>query len=192
MNWTGVIPLNWGRDCKTRLSVRLTRAERDALVEAMARHVIDTVRLAGGIGEIVLLSPENPGIPQTRWVEDAGNGLNAAIAQALANTPTLIVHGDLPLLEPSDVEAALAAAERSGVAMAPDRAQTGTNTLALVSPQGVIPAFGEGSFARHMKLFPDAAIVRTLGLATDIDTPDDLDFVGHRLPDMTGYRAAPV
>lgn len=192
MNWTAIIPLNWGRDCKTRLSDRLSREQRDILVEVMARHVIAQVHAALGVAEVSLLSPEDPAIAGTRWLNDAGIGLNAGLARAMSGTPALIIHGDLPVLATADVEAVLASAQRNGVAIAPDRHGTGTNALALVSPSGIVPAFGEGSFARHRALFPNGAIVKREGLTTDIDTPEDLDFVAHRWPDMIGLRRAVV
>ncbi len=190
--WTAIVPVNWGRDCKTRLAERLTREERDRLVEDLARHVVGQLRLCRGVAEILLLSPLQPAILRTKWRKDMGHGLNAELRAAMPDTPTLIIHADLPLLASGDVETLLAEAGNSGGAIAPDRFGTGTNALALADSSGVMPAFGEGSFSRHRALFPDAAIVRRAGLATDIDTPDDLDFVRHRLPDMTGPRHAPI
>ena len=184
--WQAIIPLNLGRDCKTRLADRMSRAERDRLVEAMARHVVARVRATPGISELRILSPVKPGFADMIWAKDRGRGLNPELAAQLGSGPVIILHADLPTLETADVEAMLAAAEQSGAAIAPDRVGTGTNALALTDPAGFVPAFGEGSFLRHTALLPSAAIVARTGLAVDIDTPDDLDLVLHRLPDMLG------
>lgn len=173
--WTAVVPLNLGRDCKTRLADRLSRRERDRLVEAMADHVIAQVHAAAAITRIVLLSPEVPPFAGVDWAQDFGRGLNAEIAALLGRERVVIIHADLPLLGADDIGALIAAAEAAGAAIAPDRAGTGTNGLALADAAHIVPCFGEGSFALHLALLPHAAIVERAGLAHDIDTPDDFD-----------------
>ena len=90
-----------------------------------------------------------------------------------------VLHGDLPTLSSDDIRALLAAVPRpAGVAIAPDRAGTGTNGLAM-RPASAIPfRFGVGSFAAHAAATAEAgvsvAVVRRPGLAFDLDTPDDL------------------
>ena len=175
--WRAVVPLNLGRDCKTRLAGRLSRAAREQLVDAMARHVVAQLAATRGIARILLLAPLRPDLAGVDWVEDKGRGLNAELAQILGGGPVLVIHADLPLLAPADVGAMVRAATASGSAIAPDRTATGTNALALAAASGFAPCFGEGSFDRHRALLPDAAIVTTPGLESDIDTPGDLDLL---------------
>ena len=175
--WTAIIPLNLGRDCKTRLAGRLSRPARDALVDTMARHVVEQVRAAHGITELIILSPERPMIEGVRWRRDEGCGLNAELAATQKTERVLFIHADLPLLDARDIQALLDDADSAGAAIAPDRACTGTNALALRQIEhGFVPQFGKGSFTRHCALLPGAAVVRRPGLALDIDTPDDFDF----------------
>jgi 2-phospho-L-lactate guanylyltransferase len=88
----------------------------------------------------------------------------------------LLVPGDCPALDPDEVGALLA--HRAPVVIVPDRHGTGTNALLLAPPDVMVPAFGEGSFGRHVALAraagvdPDMVDVPSLGL--DVDTPDDL------------------
>ncbi|UVO54245.1 2-phospho-L-lactate guanylyltransferase [Sphingomonas sp. SUN039] len=173
--WTAIVPLNLGRDCKTRLAGRLSRAKRDLLVAAMADHVVAQLRAAKDVERIVMLSPETPQTAGVVWARDCGRGLNAELALLFGQTSVLVVHADLPLLGADDIGALIVAAEAAGAAIAPDRTGTGTNGLALASAAQLIPCFGEGSFARHRALLSDAAVVERAGLALDIDTPDDLD-----------------
>ncbi len=175
MIWNAIVPINWGRDCKTRLADQLNRLERDRLVEKMARHVIDQTLSTPNITNITIISPEQPPILGATWIKDEGRGLNPELASALGNTPTIILHADLPYLEISDIQMMLQAAENSGTAIAPDRYGTGTNALALVDPAGFIPQFGVNSFALHKASLPHADIVIRDGLGRDIDTPDDLE-----------------
>ena len=65
-----------------------------------------------------------------------------------------------------------------GVAIAPDRAGTGTNGLALRPPDAIPMRFGVGSLAAHVAEAEAAAVpiaeVHRPGLAFDLDTPADL------------------
>jgi 2-phospho-L-lactate guanylyltransferase (CobY/MobA/RfbA family) len=64
------------------------------------------------------------------------------------------------------------------VAIAPDRAGTGTNGLALRPPDALGFAFGTDSLAAHREAAGDAGValveVHRPGLAFDLDTPADL------------------
>ena len=64
------------------------------------------------------------------------------------------------------------------MAIAPDKAGTGTNGLCLRPPDAIAFAFGSGSFARHTARADAAAlplaVVREPGLEFDLDTPQDL------------------
>jgi 2-phospho-L-lactate guanylyltransferase len=108
--------------------------------------------------------------------DPAEAGQSAAVAlgiHAAHADRVLLVPGDCPALDPTEVEALLAHTEP--VVIVPDRHGTGTNALLLTPPDVIAPAFGEGSFARHSALAGEhvaVAQVRSLGL--DVDTPDDL------------------
>ncbi|MDB5686089.1 MAG: 2-phospho-L-lactate guanylyltransferase [Rhizorhabdus sp.] len=112
------------------------------------------------------------------WHLDEGRGLNpelTAFRSALPAGRLLVIHGDLPLVTPDDIEAMLAAAEQAGIAIAPDRHGSGTNALALRDPAPFTFAFGEGSCAAHHAAAGEGAMtVNRPGLSHDIDTPDDL------------------
>jgi 2-phospho-L-lactate guanylyltransferase len=114
-----------------------------------------------------------------------GLGLNAGLEQARDEAiadriaTLLILHGDLPNLGADDVAALLdALPDTGGVAIAPDRAGTGTNGLALRPPDAIGFRFGAGSFAAHALEAQGAGVpladVHRPGLAFDLDTPADL------------------
>lgn len=175
--WTAILPFNFGRPCKTRLSAVLSESERNVLAMAMARHVAAILGGTPSVAAVHLLSPVDPALPGTCWVADQGRGLNqelAAARAAIGHSPTLFIHADLPLLTAHDVEALLGAAPTSGAAIAPDSTDAGTNALALADNHVLVPAFGVESCAKHRAMLPDAALVRTPGLAHDLDDPDDL------------------
>jgi 2-phospho-L-lactate guanylyltransferase len=170
--WTAIIPFNFGRPRKTRLSAILTETERDGLAMAMAQRVVAALRTSPSVSAIRLLSPVDPVLPGTAWVEDRARGLNGelmAARDALAYVPALLIHADLPLLTGEDVEALLAAAGPTGAAIAPDMARLGTNALALAGGRTVTLAFGENSLALHRAGLPDAPLVERRGLTCDVD-----------------------
>jgi 2-phospho-L-lactate guanylyltransferase len=114
-------------------------------------------------------------------------GLNEGLEQARFDAVAddigtmIILHGDLPNLQAADVHAltgALPSDGSPGVAIAPDRAGTGTNALVLRPPGLIGFRFGPGSFARHLAEVDAAGVplvaVNRAGLAFDLDTPEDL------------------
>jgi 2-phospho-L-lactate guanylyltransferase len=188
MMWLAVVPVNYGRECKTRLASRISRSQRAALVEMMARHVVDQLRATPFIDEIWLLSPQQPPFDSANWMKDQGRGLNVELEAARAifpRSPIAFVHADLPFLRPDDARMLLDAAHQSGVSVAPDRREVGTNALAIADSRPFLLSFGPESFSRHHASFPDASIVRTDGLGFDLDEEEDLDMAlarGFALP----------
>ncbi|WP_295634007.1 2-phospho-L-lactate guanylyltransferase [Novosphingobium sp.] len=175
-HWHAIVPFRAG--AKTRLAERLDAPSRAALAEAMAAHVLETLGRCPSIGSLTLLAPVRPAFASegTGLIVDKGHGLNAELAAALARARhVLIIHADLPLAAPDDIAVLIDAAAGAGAAIAPDHARTGTNALAFIDANGLLPAFGPDSFALHRALLPDAAVVERPGLALDIDTPEDLD-----------------
>ena len=183
-----IVPHRGLAAAKTRLAPVLDDGER----EALARHLLQQVlRVAHeACGDVVVITPSETLEPlvaasSARLVVQRGMGLNAGLEQArgeaIANSVTtlVILHGDLPNLLTDDVAALVEALpEAGGVAIAPDRAGTGTNALALRPPDAIPLRFGVGSFAAHVEEARAANVplieVHRPGLAFDLDTPADL------------------
>lgn len=183
MSWTAIVPINYGREGKTRLAARLSPEQRARIAENMTRHVLQELSGVRDIASVRVLSALRPHFVSDQWIADQGRGLNAEIAAArglFANEPVLFIHADLPFLQAEDVQALLDAAAHSGAAIAPDRHGLGTNALALADGRPFSPAFGANSFSRHKALLPDAAIVERTGLSFDLDEPEDLDLARAR------------
>jgi len=180
MNWTAVVPLKQGSDRKTRLAGVLSRAERIALTDRMAKRLLSCLDQVPGIERIVLLAPQ--AVEGRAWREDRGRGLNGELQAFRDDHPgeaVLVIHADLPTVSAGDIGALLEAAAAESIAIAPDRHGTGTNALALPAGVPFTFAFGAGSRAAHERLAATrAAIVERPGLALDIDEPADLDLAG--------------
>ena len=175
---------------KTRLAPSLDPSERVMLASQLLQRVL---RVAREVTEdVVVISPSRPlaeivEASGCRLSVQRGMGLNEGLDQARSDAlmdgiqTLVILHGDLPNLRADDIRTlcgALPDGDAPGVAIAPDRAGTGTNALAL-RPPGVIGfRFGVGSFAAHADEVERAGVpavaVNRSGLAFDLDTPEDL------------------
>lgn len=180
MRWTAIVPLKSAGSRKSRLSERVAAKARERLSLVLFGHVSGVLTRSKRISHILVLSPARPEGWAGDWREDQGRGLNAELDEALSGVweGKLIIHADLPLLSVGDIDALLETAERSGLAIAPDRHDSGTNALALADGRLFSCRFGEDSFARHQQGSGGApGIVRRPGLAHDCDTPSDLEEV---------------
>jgi 2-phospho-L-lactate/phosphoenolpyruvate guanylyltransferase len=185
-----IVPHRGLEAAKTRLAPSLSPEERVMLASQLLQRVLKVTREVSD--DVVVISPsralaEIVEPSGARLLVQRGMGLNEGLEQArfdalVDDVGTLIVlHGDLPNLQASDVEvlaSALPDGDAPAVAIAPDRAGTGTNGLVLRPPGVIRFRFGTGSFAAHLDEVARAGVplvaVNRAGLAFDLDTPDDL------------------
>jgi 2-phospho-L-lactate guanylyltransferase len=191
MRTLAILPVKSFPHAKQRLSDELEPALRQALAEAMLIDVLGGLSEVQGLDGLLVVSPH----PRARELAeahgasalaDAEAGHNAAaelgVTLAIGNGfgRALLVPGDCPAIEPSEVDELL---ELGGagpsVIVVPDRHGTGTNALLLTPPDAMAPSFGPGSCARHQALAGECGVasqvVELASLALDVDTPEDLD-----------------
>lgn len=184
-----IVPHRGLEAAKTRLAPSLSPEEREALARQLLERVLAAAREACDDVVVITPSPELATVVDpsgARVVVQRGMGLNEGLEQVrhdalVDDMGTLVViHGDLPNLQGSDIRALVDALPPTGpgVAIAPDRAGTGTNGLVL-RPPGVLGfRFGAGSFDAHLAEAERAQVpvvaVNRAGLAFDLDTPEDL------------------
>jgi len=176
MGWTALLPFKPPAQRKSRLAGLLAPDARIALSQLLFDRVIRALEGSGKVGAIHLLAADRPAGWTGGWHADLGRGLNVEIevaCAAIGRSPLLVLHADLALLQPMDVDVLLDAAEQVGRAIAPDRHGQGTNAVALYDDRPFAFAFGTGSLAAHRSQGP-AALVDRLGLTLDVDSPDDL------------------
>ena len=189
-----VVPLKPFVEAKTRLSSCLPEAERAALAESMAAHVLAVLT---GVPDLSVVVVSRDAV-QRHWAEtefaaaplaEAGGGdLNFALGLAArslsAGATMLVVPGDLPLLQVADVVSAQALPGEPGIVLGPDRHGTGTNLLHVSHPAEFAWCFGPGSAEAHREVARTRGWavreLRSEGVATDVDEPADLAFYRSR------------
>jgi 2-phospho-L-lactate guanylyltransferase len=186
-----IVPHRGLEAAKTRLATSLSPDERIFLASQLLQRVLKVAREVAE--DVVVISPSRALLEivepsGARLAVQRGMGLNEGLEQARFDAVAdavevmAILHGDLPNLQASDVETligSLPADGGPGVAIAPDRAGTGTNALVLRPPGLITFRFGSGSFAKHLAEVEAAGVplvaVNRAGLAFDLDTPADLE-----------------
>jgi 2-phospho-L-lactate guanylyltransferase len=205
MRTIAILPIKQFGAAKQRLADELSSGARRALAEAMFSDVLVALRrctavdsvlvvtadhgaqqIAGGYGALVLDDEEHG------HTAAAKRGIRAAV-EAEADR-ALLVPGDCPLLDPSELDNLIQrpSARRSALII-PDRHGTGTNSLLLTPPGSLAPSFGPDSAQRHAATAEsdgtEHEIVQVPSLALDVDTPEDLAALRERLGGLHGGAA---
>ena len=179
-----IIAVKARAECKTRLRAVLGPDARVQLARNMLNHVLATARATPGIDQVMVVSPERDEIEAgITVIQDDGRDLNDAFATARNHalgggaSALLFLPADLPSLRVEDLVALIAAGRDCGVAIATDRAGTGTNALYLARPVDFPFSFGAHSRRLHEAAARasghPACVVTRAGLQFDIDTTED-------------------
>ena len=181
---TAIIPVKRFGAAKQRLLEMFDRPQRAALVKAMLSDVLLATSEASLVERLVVVTGEGRAerialgharrmttpLEVLREPRDRGH--------PEAATLVLLLPGDCPLLDATELDGALDRMGEGRVAVVPDRHGTGTNALLLSPADAIGPAFGPESCARHAERGRSAgyevAIEQLPSLALDVDTPDDL------------------
>ena len=206
MRTAAILPIKSLTQAKQRLSLELASHDRRALVEAMFADALVALGRVSALDRVVVVSGDRvaqriaSGYGATVVEEDDERGHNTAAARGIdllleeGIDRALLVPGDCPILSPHDLTALLnhPTGERSAL-IVPDRHGTGTNALLLTPPDVLAPSFGPDSRRRHMADASSAGVpaevVELDSLALDVDTPDDLEALRHKLARTHGGAA---
>ncbi|MGH3651267.1 MAG: 2-phospho-L-lactate guanylyltransferase [Acidimicrobiia bacterium] len=175
-----IIPVKSFRLGNQRLADAVDERSRARLGKALADHVADTVSSVGLVPLVVTADPEvaewstRAGFPS---LADPAQGLDAAadtgVDWALSTgSRWIVLHSDLPLVGPSDIEALTGPVSEGGSVIAPS-ADGGTSAIGSEAP--VQFSFGVSSFHRHLLRMTNPRVVARTGLLLDVDSPRDLE-----------------
>lgn len=184
-----IVPVKNLEHAKVRLSSVLSPSERRMLVLAMLDDVLHALRAAPAVAHVSVISRDSTVLHAAAQhgaeaIVDRMPGLNEALTQAATHVAArgaaalLVLPADLPLVTPSDIDALSGALEHEPGAVLAASRDGGTNAL-LVRPPLVLPfLYGVGSLMKHMEAARQRGlgveVVRSPGLALDVDQPDDL------------------
>jgi 2-phospho-L-lactate guanylyltransferase len=205
MTTIAILPIKTLDAAKQRLAEELDPRPRRALVEAMFSDVLVALRRATLVDQVLVVSRDHnaqriAGGYGAMIAEDEDEGHNGAagrgVAQALelGMDRALLVPGDCPLLDPTELDALIARPVGApSMLVVPDRHGTGTNALLLTPPDALASSFGPGSHDRHHEHAAAAGVivetVEVPSLAFDVDTPEDLAAIEERLASTRGGAA---
>lgn len=190
MKATAVLPVKRFDAAKQRLAAGIDEARRQELAAAMVADVLEAIGKARAIERVIVVTGDplaqdlaaKAGAEVVPDPEDAGHveAAQAGIVRAEADGAERVVllAGDCPLLDPRELDRLLTGVPERYVGIVADRHGTGTNALLLSPPDAIVPAFGEGSRARHVEAARRAGVpfgVEELpSIELDLDTPADV------------------
>jgi 2-phospho-L-lactate guanylyltransferase len=185
-----LVPIKNTRSAKQRLASVLDQPSRTQLAQAMLYDVLTAlhtwknrpavgivtsdpyaVRLAGEYGFEIISDPDNPG--ETGAIEMA-----TRVCVDRGEDSTLVIPGDIPLIQAWELEEILKHAPAQGSVLVPAADGRGTNA-AYRSPANLFPLrFGNDSFKPHRAAAQASGkpciILELPGIAVDVDNPSDL------------------
>jgi 2-phospho-L-lactate guanylyltransferase len=184
-----LVPVKILANAKQRLAGVLDQSSRTELAHAMLQDVLEA--LAQSSADEVSLVTSDPfalelaGQHHFAVIRDDSNlSETAAIEMATRDCEprgiqtTLVIPGDIPLIEPADVRAIYEAAPANGTVLVPAADQRGSNAV-LRRPAALFPLrFGNDSFMPHLtaaiSTHKTCVVLSLPRIALDIDTPEDL------------------
>jgi len=173
---------------KSRLAPMFSPGIREQVVLAMLLDTVTAARAVGSVRSITVVTPDETAAYAVRELgavvvpDDTAPGhpdpLNAALLTAWTavtrhTANTVVLQGDLPALQASELSEALSQARSHRRSFVADHHASGTSALFAFGVP-LDPRFGADSAQRHR----DSGAVELTGawpgLRCDIDTPDDL------------------
>jgi 2-phospho-L-lactate/phosphoenolpyruvate guanylyltransferase len=175
---------------KQRLAAILDQATRTTFAEAMLFDVLDTLGSWHNRSEVAVVTSDPFAVDLAQKfnfevIRDAANRsesdaieMATRVCEERGVHSTLVIPGDIPLIQISELEQIFAAAPASGSVLVPSSDGRGTNA-AWRSPAGIFPLhFGNDSFRPHLAAArasgKECVVLSLPGIALDIDNPSDL------------------
>jgi 2-phospho-L-lactate guanylyltransferase len=177
-----IVPVRDASSAKSRLAAgggAKADARRASLAAAIALDTVSAARAAREVGELIVVGSLAEPLEGVRVMDDPGHGLLVAIGAGLAAAdpaaPTAVLLGDLPALQPADLDAALVAASEHHWAFVPDAAGTGTTLVVAAAGLPHSLRFGTDSAEQHSDAgYAELDVRENSGLRRDVDTLEHL------------------
>jgi 2-phospho-L-lactate guanylyltransferase len=184
-----LLPVKNLTNAKQRLASVLDQAMRTELAQAMLSDV--AAAIAAFAGDEVALATSDPfalelaGRYGFEVIRDESNvsetdaiEMATRVCEARGIASTLVIPGDIPLIDAADLRAIYHAGQDAGSVLVPSRDKRGTNAV-LRRPASLFPLrFGNDSFMPHVAgaiaTNKPCVVLSLPRIGLDIDTPEDL------------------
>lgn len=185
-----LIPVKNLQNAKQRLAAVLDQPARTALAQAMIHDVLEAVAACAHRPEVAVVTNDVFAAELARHfdfqiIRDPANASETAAIEMATQVSltrgaksTLVIPGDIPLVQSHELEQVFAAAPDHGSVLVPAADGRGTNA-AFRKPANLFPLrFGNDSFKPHLRaarstLHP-CVVLSLPGVALDVDNPPDL------------------
>jgi 2-phospho-L-lactate guanylyltransferase len=184
-----LLPVKNLAKAKQRLASVLDQAARTELAQAMLTDVVAAIASFAG-DEVVLITSdpfalELAGHYRFEVLRDEANTsetdaieMATRVCEARGSTSTLVIPGDIPLIDASDIRAIYEASPKTGSVLVPSTDKRGTNAV-LRRPASLFALrFGNDSFMPHLAAAiatnKSCVVLSLPRIGLDIDTPEDL------------------
>jgi 2-phospho-L-lactate/phosphoenolpyruvate guanylyltransferase len=200
-----LIPVKNLKEAKQRLASVLDQPERTELARAMLQDVADAVVAWKNRPEVAIVSCDSFALSiACRYgfeviADHRNSGETDAIEMATQvcesrGLDTLVIPGDVPLVQPQELQAIYENAPEIGTVLVPAGDNRGTNAV-LRRPAALFPLrFGNDSFKPHVAAAKatgkPCVILPVRGLAVDVDGPSDLQRLIHLPGETRSQRLA--
>jgi 2-phospho-L-lactate guanylyltransferase len=200
-----LIPVKNLKDAKQRLASVLSQPERTELARAMLQDVTEALASWDGRPEVAIVSCDSFALSLAckygfEVIADHRNsGETDAIEMATRvcearELDTLVIPGDIPLVQAWELQAIYDAAPEVGTVLVPAGDGRGTNAV-LRRPGALFPLrFGNDSFKPHLAAAQatgkPCVVLPLPGIAVDVDDPADLQKLIHLPGDTRAQRLA--
>ena len=185
-----LIPVKNLDNAKERLSPALSPAQRRALAKAMMQDVLAAVAAVNHNTRVAVVTsdPFAGGLAQGYRFEVIADPANLGESDAISHATrhcsaqgadsTLVIPGDIPLVQAADIEQVLRAAPAEGSVLVPGWDGRGSNAV-LRRPADLFPLhFGNDSFQPHLRAAQATGmpcrVLQLPRIGLDVDNPTDL------------------
>ncbi|HTS59400.1 MAG TPA: 2-phospho-L-lactate guanylyltransferase [Terriglobales bacterium] len=185
-----LIPVKSLAQAKQRLASVLSQPARTELAQAMLHDVLETVAKCVDRPAVSIVTSDSFALELARQFsfETIADTTNRSETDAIEGATrvcesrgidsTLVIPGDVPLIQSWELRKVLEAAPIEGTVLVPAADGRGTNA-AFRRPSGLFPLrFGNDSFKPHLAAAgatgKPCVVLSLAGIALDIDSPSDL------------------
>ena len=184
-----LVPVKILANAKQRLASVLDQSSRTELAHAMLEDVLGALAQSGA-DDVSLVTSDAFALElavhyrfevirdDSNLSETAAIEMATQVCESRGIETTLVIPGDIPLIDATDIRAIYDAAPEQGTVLVPAADQRGTNAV-LRRPAALFPLrFGNDSFMPHLTAaiatHKTCVVLSLPRIALDIDTPEDL------------------